>query len=206
MRGVSENRDQARAGVHGRSPRHQRLDDMPRHHMYAPGQVLRLQQYAALAAQRNGGAFFFDLEQNPESGASAPGSCVPTKLTHGTLHSFSHDRPVLAEELFQAHGFNSFSHQTTWPASSVTMEILQELGLSPAQKLKLLGNGWHLPSVTSWLYYSLAHTVKLNRNVSIQPELTLLRKGGSSSFGRGGSSQSPAGPRCSSCQSESGPQ
>ena len=76
-------------------------------------------------------------------------------------------------------GFNAFSKQTSWPLCSPTVEIMRKLKLPPNQMQKLLGNGWHMAVVASWLCYLLARTVKLNRNMSIQPELTLLKKGGS---------------------------
>ena len=129
------------------------------------------------AKDPSGGPWFGDLEQSPKGGgASTPGPCIPTLLTHWSVHSWTRDGPVLPMEAFQAHGFNVFE-KTCKSFPSMMPQALRSL---PVHEQKLLcGNGWHLAAVASWILFILAHTVKLDRNVSIVPEKHLLRKGGS---------------------------
>ncbi|CAE6935695.1 unnamed protein product [Symbiodinium natans] len=182
------------------------LENVQLHHIYAPGQMVRLQSYeqdrqrhlaetvevdhaavGALSAVDAGpSAWFADLEQNLGQGASTPSEMLPSALTHGTLHAWSANRPVLPMEQFLAHGFNVFPDRSKWKRACLMTDALSDF--SSCQQKKLLGNGWHLPVIASWMFYIMAHTVKLDRSVSIQPERTLLRKGGSSfSIGQGSS-------------------
>ena len=163
-------------------------------HVYAPGQVVRLQEYGRMRDEvAPSGAFFADLNQNCGAGASAPGPVIPSMLTSCTLHSFSKRRVVLTEELLQAHGFNMYAEEMTpgtgptWPPCRIREHLLQ---LNRAQRQKLLGNGWHLPVFASWFHYILAHTVKLDRQVTVHPERSLWRKGSSSVFSWGRASSS----------------
>ena len=93
-----------------------------------------------------------------------------------------------------AHGYNVLKGRSSWPHTCAIAEALQLISI-PNQK-KLLGNGWHLAVIGSWLCYILCHTVKLDEVMpTIQPEKTLLRRGGSdmsSSLRRGKSTLSLA--------------
>ncbi|CAE7578483.1 unnamed protein product [Symbiodinium sp. CCMP2592] len=160
--------------------------DVSMQHVYAPGQLVRLENYekarqevlsekhsdgaddAAVAGDsgpsRDCGAWYADLEQNPGHGASTPGPILPSALTHGTLHSWSANRPMLPMEQYVAHGWNVF-------ADGMSLQI------------ELLGS-----MLVVLLHVSLSQA---DRAASIQPERTLLRSGGSSesSFSLGQDSQ-----------------
>ncbi|CAE7378643.1 unnamed protein product [Symbiodinium sp. CCMP2592] len=182
--------------------------DVSMQHVYAPGQLVRLENYekarqevlsekhsdgaddAAVAGDsgpsRDCGAWYADLEQNPGHGASTPGPILPSALTHGTLHSWSANRPMLPMEQYVAHGWNVFADRTSWKHGCEILPALQKRSM--CQQKKMLGNGWHLPVIASWWFYCMCHSVKLDRAASIQPERTLLRSGGSS-FSLGQDSQ-----------------
>ena len=90
-----------------------------------------------------------DLEKNVGSGSSTAGSMPPSFLTHGTLHSWTADRVLTVKELNFAHGFNVFPDQR----GRSSAHILESL--PPGQQKNLLGNGWHLPALASWVFYIL---------------------------------------------------
>ncbi|CAJ1412420.1 unnamed protein product, partial [Effrenium voratum] len=150
-----------------------------KHQVYSPGQLVRLQAYDKMRLCKFGRdhPFFADLEQNAGYGSSTAGSILPSCLTHGTLHSWTADRLVTAKELFFAHGFNVFPDEAAWPVQCKVAEILE--GLPSGHQKMLLGNGWHIPTLSSWVFYVLCHTVRINRHCSVRPERTLLRSGGS---------------------------
>ena len=87
-------------------------EPVPRTHVYTPGQLLRWAAYDEMrkAAQGCDMCWFADLEQNPTGGASTPGRCLPSMLTHGTVHDaepwveyFSKDRLGNAIPHFGVH-------------------------------------------------------------------------------------------------------
>ena len=55
---------------------------MPKHQVYAPGQLLRFQGYDE-KRPTGSSTWFADLEQAPGRGASTPGVIIPSMLTHG---------------------------------------------------------------------------------------------------------------------------
>ncbi|CAE7036856.1 unnamed protein product [Symbiodinium sp. CCMP2592] len=142
---------------------------IPLNQMYAPGQLLRYSEYDDLRKSIQGEdlTWFADLEQNCGKGASTPGRILPSMLTHGTVHSWQAQRTLTHRELYQAHGF--FMKD----ASSPIAKVLEQMPHS--QQQMLLGNGWHLPVMGSWLLYILAHSIRINRAMSVQPERGLLR-------------------------------
>ena len=142
---------------------------IPLSQMYAPGQLLRYGEYEALRKSTQGEdlTWFADLEQNCGAGASTPGRILPSMLTHGTVHAWRASRKMTHRELYQAHGY--FTKDSSSPIADV-------LGTLPhSRRQLLLGNGWHLPVMGSWLLYILAHCVRINRTMSLQPERGLLR-------------------------------
>ena len=168
----------ARRGFGGSSNQQMKL-----HEVYAPGHLIRYQDYEKYRAQCvesgqiSGKSFFADLDQNLGRGASTPGEVLPSCLTHWTIHAWSAERMVLNQEVYLAHGFNMYPEATGWPVPCSIRDVLKTLGNS-SQK-QLVGNGWHLPTLAAFMFYVLAHTVRLDRNSSIEPEKTLLRRGGS---------------------------
>ncbi|CAE7827714.1 unnamed protein product, partial [Symbiodinium necroappetens] len=153
------------------------------HEIYAPGHLLRYQDYekhraeSVESGQVSGESWFADLDQNMGKGASTPGPVLPSCLTHGTLHAWSVGRLVLNAERFLAHGFNMYPQKTGWPLACGIQSELRSL--TSSQQQLLLGNGWHLPTLACWVFYVLSHTVKIDRISSIEPEKTLLQRGGS---------------------------
>ncbi|CAE7244378.1 unnamed protein product [Symbiodinium sp. CCMP2592] len=174
----------ARRGFSGSSNQQLKL-----HEIYAPGHLLRYQDYdkyfaeCVKSGQISGKSFFADLDQNLGRGASTPGEVLPSCLTHWTIHAWSAARMVLNQEVYLAHGFNLYPEATGWPVPCSMRDVLKSLANS-SQK-QLVGNGWHLPALAAFMFYVLAHTVRLDRNASIEPEKTLLRRGGSDFSGLG---------------------
>ena len=149
-----------------------------REHLYAPGQLLRWKDYEKLRSEAPGSpqSWFADLEQSPQAGASTPGVVMPCMLTHGTIHAWSVDRPVTGLELYLAHGWNVYPEKTGQQLGCQITSDLRKLRVS-CQKT-LLGNGWHLPSISAWILYCVAHTV---RTCSVQPGRNFLIRGGTMS-------------------------
>lgn len=158
------------------------LDKLDKHQMLAPGQLLRLEEYSKMYSDSDGQKvkhYFADLDQNPAGGASTAGEMIPSLLTHGAVYDLKADRIVLAEELYLSHGYNvcQVEKKSSSARSCRIKDFLKKL--PTVQRLHLLGNGWHLPVVSAWFLYILSHCVRLNRTMTVQPERSLLRKGGS---------------------------
>ena len=126
-------------------------------------------------------SYFADLDQNVKGagGASTAGSMIPSILTHTTLYACHSgaDRLVTPQELYFAHGYNCIKLPNSAARSCRIKEFLRRL--TTTQQIHLLGNGWHLPVLSSWVTYILSHCVFINRTMSLQPEKSLLRRGGS---------------------------
>lgn len=151
------------------------------HQVLPPGQLVRLDEYRQIYRNEYGstGSFFADLEQNSTGGASTPSPWIPSLLTHGSIYSFHpEERLVTAEELFLSHAYNvfPFPKDVSVRRCRISNFLLQ---MTPSQRMRLLGNGWHLPVIASWFMYVMAHSVKINRSMTVQPERSLLRRGGS---------------------------
>ena len=103
----------ARRGFSGSSNQQMKL-----HEVYAPGHLIRYQDYEKYRAQCvesgqiSGKSFFADLDQNLGRGASTPGEVLPSCLTHWTIHAWSAERMVLNQEVYLAHGFNMYPEAT----------------------------------------------------------------------------------------------
>jgi hypothetical protein len=176
-----------RAELRGRVlPDNFTIDHVPEilpQHIYPPGAVLRLQEHARYRAEVEstedfeGTDWFADLEQWPKTGTSRPGRCIPCQLTHGTIYSFNHKRSLIPFELLQAHGFNLLDGARG--RFQCHLKSLFE-GASYRSLQVLSGNGWHLPSMASWMFYVLSNAVKLNRVMTVNPERPLLRRMGAS--------------------------
>lgn len=96
---------------------------------------------------------------------------------------------VLNQEVALAHGYNLYPEATGWAQPCSIRDVLMSLP-SSSQK-HLVGNGWHLPTLAAFMFYIWAHSVRLDGTgaASIQPEKTLLRRGGSNFLGTPRSSQ-----------------
>ncbi len=70
-------------------------------------------------------------------------------------------------ELLQAHGFNLFEESSTNFASNFTPFFS---GCSANSVQVLSGNGWHLPSMASWMAYVLSNVRRIDRNMTLNPE------------------------------------
>ena len=152
--------------------------------IYAPGQLLRMAEYSRLRAEAMSSSWFADLEQSAGRGASTPGQCLLSMLTHGTLHAWTGNRPVTTLELYLAHGYNVWPDRTR---NSMACRISQMLRTLPTKDQKLLlGNCWHVPVLGSWVMYVLAHTVKRPAvRINIQAEKNFLQRGGTGRFSHG---------------------
>jgi hypothetical protein len=150
------------------------VDGISPHQLFPPGAVQRLSAHEKhrktqfglcnLPANAN---WFGDLEQWPKGGTSVPGQSIPCCLTHGTLYAFAQKRVVHPLELFQAHGYNTFA-DPTHPYHSLVTPLLQTLSSNELDTL--VGNGWHLPTMASWILYVLSNTVRVKWEMSLHPE------------------------------------
>jgi hypothetical protein len=175
--GVSvEERKMARARGHGFVTSGAKLE---KHQILAPGQLVRLENYEKLYAETGmtDQSFFADLDQNV-TGASTAGSMIPSLLTHGTMYALHAGRVVCPDELYVSHGYNVVPLPKNSAARSCRIKSFLKQ-MPTHQRLHLLGNAWHLPVVSAWCLYVLSHCVWVNRNMTVQPERSLLRKGGS---------------------------
>ena len=153
---------------------------------YTGAQIARLQEYEANRPNPGfggRGTWFADIDQHYKRGSSTPGTSVPCQLTHSTVHAWAADRAMLPMELFLAHGFNVYPGATENSRECCINGFLRQL--SRKQQQELLGNGWHLPTVAMWTMYCLAHVAKVSRRCTLQPERSLLQKGGSQLWGPG---------------------
>ena len=112
------------------------------------------------------------------TGASTAGSMIPSLLTHGTMYALHAGRVVCPDELYVSHGYNVVPLPKNSAATSCRIKSFLKQ-MPTHQRLHLLGNAWHLPVVSAWCLYVLSHCVWVNRNMTVQPERSLLRKGGS---------------------------
>lgn len=159
---------------------------LEKHQYLAPGQLVRLEEYKRMYSNLQGEcatkSFFADLDQNVKGagGASTAGSMIPSLLTHTALYACHSDadRLVTPEELYFAHGYNCIKLPKDSAARSCRIKGCLKKLTAP-QQIQLLGNGWHLAVLSSWVTYILSHCVFLNRTMSFQPEKSLLRRGGS---------------------------
>ena len=158
--------------------------------VYTPGQLMRLKDYESFRADSgNPDAWYADLEQSAKNGASTPGQVVPSLLTHGTIHSWTAKRALLVEELFVAHGYNLFPERTGCPELCKIAPCLSTLQVK--NRKLLLGNGWHLPMLSSWMFYILSQVIKRPSHThGLRAEMNFLKRGGTTAFARASSSAS----------------
>lgn len=180
------------AGLRGHSCDVEDVSHLQHHQIFSPGQLVRLQEYGSLARQAlekdPDSAFFADLDQNAHTGSSTCGPMIPSLLTHGSLYSFSRGRIMTGSELLFTHGYNCFQLQHPLMGMGLQSKIRRcRIGhilkqLPVTSTMQLLGNGWHLPVIASWVMYVLCHTVRISGLANVQAESSLLRKGGSTFF------------------------
>jgi hypothetical protein len=152
-----------------------------RRRILPPGRFLNFRQYDSrrdLAAP----SWAADLEQDALRGKSTAGSILPAQLTHGTTWSWSANRPFLASDVMTAHGFRLFDVGSGSPVSGLADYLLK---LPPNTLQSFCGNGFHLPSITSWMLYVFAHTIPVEKASQVRPEVSMLQRGASFSLGEG---------------------
>lgn len=107
-----------------------------------------------------------DIEHRPNTKGSLGGPEVPVLLTHG--HIMSLPRSVAGEEQrwtlatgLEHFAFQGFSLQESFHFGvSRRKDIIA--GMSEKDQKMLAGNGMHLVTQTSWMYYILGHVSKLD--------------------------------------------
>ena len=100
---------------------------------------------------------FADLEQWPGVGPFSPGIILPCQLTHGSIYSWIRKGCLHPMEMLQAHGYNVFPGSSRKYPSQMTDFFKTQTTNS---NLILAGNGWHLPSMASWIVYVLSNVTR----------------------------------------------
>ena len=96
-----------------------------------------------------------DLEQNPGFGPAA-GNMMPTLVTHGLIHSFVRDRPLVPLEHLVAMGFNVFH-----PLHNKELALKPGLkNCSSAELKRMAGNAMYLPLVGVQILYLLSYVYR----------------------------------------------
>ena len=123
--------------------------------LLAPGQYKRYCEYNKDKRRCfSHGSYIADLDQNPLR--CKAGRNVPTILRHGMMWSWQRGRAVLPSELWTSMGF----HVLPGAQDEFQSQVCPLIG--PASRSiahKLLGNGWHLPSVGAFIMYMLSNIV-----------------------------------------------
>ena len=111
------------------------------------------------------GEFIADIDHNPGMKGSLGGPDVPVILTHGAVMYLPRARAGQEQRWRLATGLEHFAfqgflmHEPCGPFGlSRRKEVLE--GLSEREKKRLAGNGMHLVTQTSFIYYTLAHVIK----------------------------------------------
>ena len=110
----------------------------------------------------------YDLDQNCPIGYKGATSAedprpLKTLISHGTIWNSRLRRPLLASEWLVAHGVPGVQGRFG-PEGPVDMIGMMASGeISPLQMKSMVGNGWHLPSVGSWLMWILASTRRITK-------------------------------------------
>ena len=129
-----------------------------------PGARLRLQHYHEKRANLEPDQVLIcDVDHNPDTKGSSPGSEWPVQLTHGTFINVTHDpekdRVAIGMEHLSAMGFNIYPPQDCSLHRSRLVDVLKAL---PTRQQKLLaGNGMHLVTQAAWMMYVLANVVRV---------------------------------------------
>ena len=68
-----------------------------------------------------------------------------------------------------AHGFNVYEHSGGGPLAEFSSYVH---GLSQNKLQKFVGNGFHAPSISAWIFYALSHVVHVDKLSSISREFS----------------------------------
>lgn len=118
------------------------------------------------------GPYFADLEQHPNAG-SQPQEIIPALSTHPRIYFSGEDRMLLPSELYDAMGTDIrtgcfLGNRPLSPLATIIPELDEK------QQLFLLGNGMHVPTITSWFHYVLSRCVRVEHFYTIaRPPSTL---------------------------------
>ena len=118
-------------------------------------------------------AWAADLERGMSRSALCCGDeALFTLVGHGLIWHSQRQRPLLAAEWLSAHGvpLREYSHiigaDHVFPCDFMSLVSSGQLALRDIRSL--VGNGWHIGSVGSWLMFMLAST-------ELQPMMTVPR-------------------------------
>ena len=121
----------------------------------------------------------FDLDQNCPMGYKGSTSednprPLRTLISHGTIWNTHLKRPLLASEWLVAHGVPGVQGKFG-PEGPVDLVGMMASGqVTPGQMKSMVGNGWHLPTIGSWLMWVLASTKKYTQSVPLTPGRSLV--------------------------------
>lgn len=154
----------------------------------ALGQFKRYEAWEQVRQQQGQGDkdWFSDCEHNVKSRsgtsgkAPAPGPLFPVELRHGAVVAHKQCRHVTHWEKISSHGFHM--HETVAQEYGISpyREVLADL--TPQEVGKLGGNGMSLPSLESFLLFTLSNCVWVDENQQSVPEIKFGRRGATCFF------------------------
>ena len=120
------------------------------------------------------GPYFADLEQHPDQGSCLPQDIIPALNTHPRIYFSGEDRMLLPSELYDAMGTDVrtgcfLGNRQLSPLANIIPE------LDVRDQLFLLGNGMHVPTMTSWFHYVLSRCVRVEHFYNIARPPSTLR-------------------------------
>ena len=119
------------------------------------GFINRLEEHLAEKDSRSSlsGNFLANIAQRPAF--STPGPLFPPLDTHSMVYSSVHQRIAHPSEFAFAQGLDSLAHVSGGRRVSDVWNVISSLTIS--QQLKMLGNGIHIPTLSVWMLFVLAH-------------------------------------------------
>lgn len=131
-----------------------------------PGAVQRFHAWGAERSrlQSMTGTFISDIDHWPGRG-SVGGCLFPALQTHGSIYSWTQGRFATPGEHLVAQGFPLYPSR---PAELSALTSALRLTRQSTESIKrLAGNGMHLAVLSSWVWYCLSNTVRIDSPMHI---------------------------------------
>ena len=139
------------------------------HHLGPPSLSVRHQEWQ-IHYKKTGDPpqpFLCDLDHRPGQGP-AGGKMWPTMLTHHTIASLSKKRLATDSECWLALGLDSIPGVKSTSKPSALAETLASYPSRHQQFLR--GNSMHIPSITYWIIFVLAHCTPRSSLERLSPQ------------------------------------
>ena len=141
--------------------------------VYHPYQRSRYDAHSSVRSEAQGltGAMLADLERTAEY--EKPGPFFPHLLRHGWVHSWVKGVAAMGKEHLATQGIPSGPLLQAARYRAPFQSLLENNELSESTLKRICGNGMHIPSLTSFLFYGLS---RLTLTVPPRPQAMLLRE------------------------------